>query len=266
MGLIEDAGYAPIDLGRNEDAAGDGDAAPARARSTARSTGCPRPRRWSRRLQAGERDPADAELLVSTKLDRPRPVPGAGAGRRLGLRRPLPPAVRDPPAAGRRGRGAARARRPGRHLRRRRRSVTPTARWPPAGPSSASSSPTTSPPTARRSGTAPTPIGSGTSGRPRANLEGVYAAGPTGSPYLYQKDDPAKLLLGEGGHDVPRNHEGIALVGDQRNDTHLFMSQMQVGFIRTHNLHRRPAARGRGGGGRRSSTRPGARRPGTTSG
>ncbi len=70
---------------------------------------------------------------------------------------------------------------------------------------------------------------------PRANLEGVYAAGPVGSPYLFQKDDPAKLLLGEGGHDVPRNHEGIALVGDQRNDVHLFMSQMQVGFIRTHN-------------------------------
>jgi hypothetical protein len=71
---------------------------------------------------------------------------------------------------------------------------------------------------------------------PRANLEGIYAAGPTGSPYLFQKDDPAKLLLGEGGHDVPRNHEGIALVGDQRNDTHLFMNQMQVGFIKTHNL------------------------------
>jgi hypothetical protein len=70
---------------------------------------------------------------------------------------------------------------------------------------------------------------------PRANLEGVYAAGPVGSPYLFQKDDPAKLLLGEGGHDVPRNHEGIALLGDQRNDTHLFMSQMQLGFIKTHN-------------------------------
>ena len=70
---------------------------------------------------------------------------------------------------------------------------------------------------------------------PRANLEGVYAAGPTGSPYLFQKDDPAKLLLGEGGHDVPRNYEGIALLGDQRNDTHLFMSQMQLGFIKTHN-------------------------------
>ncbi len=70
---------------------------------------------------------------------------------------------------------------------------------------------------------------------PRANLEVIYAAGPTGSPYLFQKDDPAKLLLGEGGYDVPRNHEGIALLGDQRNDTHLFMSQMQLGFIRTHN-------------------------------
>jgi hypothetical protein len=70
---------------------------------------------------------------------------------------------------------------------------------------------------------------------PRANLEGVYGAGPVGTNYLYEKDDPAKLLLGEGGHDVPRNHEGIALLGDQRNDVHLFMSQMQVAFIRMHN-------------------------------
>jgi hypothetical protein len=71
---------------------------------------------------------------------------------------------------------------------------------------------------------------------PRANLEVVYGAGPMGSPYLFQKDDPAKLLLGEGGHDVARNHEGIALLGDQRNDVHLFMSQMHVAFINLHNL------------------------------
>jgi Animal haem peroxidase len=70
---------------------------------------------------------------------------------------------------------------------------------------------------------------------PRANLEGVYGAGPVGSPYLYDGDDPAKLLLGPGGHDVPRNQQGIALVGDPRNDLHLFMNQMQVGFIRLHN-------------------------------
>jgi hypothetical protein len=70
---------------------------------------------------------------------------------------------------------------------------------------------------------------------PKADLEAVYAAGPTGSPYLYAKDDPATLLLSPSGCDVPRNHEGIALVGDPRNDTHLFMSQMTVAFIRLHN-------------------------------
>ena len=70
---------------------------------------------------------------------------------------------------------------------------------------------------------------------PRANLEGVYGAGPVGSPYLYDKADAAKLLLGPDGVDVPRNEQGIALVGDPRNDVHLFMNQIQVGFIRLHN-------------------------------
>jgi hypothetical protein len=70
---------------------------------------------------------------------------------------------------------------------------------------------------------------------PRANLEGLYGAGPVGSPYLYAKRDPAKLLLAESGIDVPRNHEGIALVGDPRNDVHLFVNQIQVAFIRLHN-------------------------------
>jgi hypothetical protein len=57
-----------------------------------------------------------------------------------------------------------------------------------------------------------------------------------GSPYLYAKDDPAKLLLSADGRDVPRNREGIALIGDPRNDVHLFTSQMAVAFIRLHNL------------------------------
>ena len=70
---------------------------------------------------------------------------------------------------------------------------------------------------------------------PKANLEGVYGAGPVGSPYLYSKDDPAKLLLSATGRDVPRNHEGIALIGDPRNDVHLFTSQMVVAFIKLHN-------------------------------
>src|SRR3954468_872928 len=45
---------------------------------------------------------------------------------------------------------------------------------------------------------------------PKANLEGVYGSGPVGSPYLYDNADPAKLLLAPNGHDVARNHQGIA--------------------------------------------------------
>jgi hypothetical protein len=70
---------------------------------------------------------------------------------------------------------------------------------------------------------------------PRANLEGLYGAGPVGAPFLYRKDDPAKLLLGPEGSDVPRNHEGIALIGDPRNDVQLFTSQLTVAYIAMHN-------------------------------
>jgi hypothetical protein len=69
---------------------------------------------------------------------------------------------------------------------------------------------------------------------PRANLECLYGAGPVGMPDLYS-DDPAKLLLSSGGSDVPRKPDGIALVGDPRNDVHLFGSQMVVAFIKLHN-------------------------------
>jgi len=69
---------------------------------------------------------------------------------------------------------------------------------------------------------------------PRANLESLYGGGPAGTPYLYRRDDTAKLLEADG--DLPRNQEGIALVGDPRNDVHVFMSQMQVAFVRAHNV------------------------------
>jgi len=70
---------------------------------------------------------------------------------------------------------------------------------------------------------------------PRANLEALYGGGPVGSPYLYDQADPAKLLLGADGRDVPRNQQGIALIGDPRNDVHAFMTGLQVAFIHTHN-------------------------------
>jgi hypothetical protein len=68
---------------------------------------------------------------------------------------------------------------------------------------------------------------------PRANLESLYGGGPVGTPYMYSRADPAKLL--ENGDDLPRNQEGFALIGDPRNDVHAFMNQMQVAFIRAHN-------------------------------
>jgi hypothetical protein len=68
---------------------------------------------------------------------------------------------------------------------------------------------------------------------PRANLESLYGGGPVGSPYLYERSDAAKLLEHDG--DVPRNEQGLALVGDPRNDVHVFMSQMQLAFLRAHN-------------------------------
>ena len=70
---------------------------------------------------------------------------------------------------------------------------------------------------------------------PRANLEALYGGGPVGSPYLFDQGDPAKLLLGVGGRDLPRNQQGTALVGDPRNDVHAFMTGLQVAFIRAHN-------------------------------
>ena len=44
------------------------------------------------------------------------------------------------------------------------------------------------------------------------------------------------MLLGPGGCDVPRNQEGLALIGDPRNDVHLFVNQLHVAFLRAHNL------------------------------
>ncbi|OLE21218.1 MAG: peroxidase [Catenulispora sp. 13_1_20CM_3_70_7] len=70
---------------------------------------------------------------------------------------------------------------------------------------------------------------------PRANLEALYGGGPVGSPYLFDQDDPAKLLLAIGGRDLPRNQQGIALIGDPRNDVHAFMTGLQLAFIRAHN-------------------------------
>jgi len=70
---------------------------------------------------------------------------------------------------------------------------------------------------------------------PVLNLECLYGDGPVGHPFLFRRDDPAKLLLGVDGCDVPRNSEGIAIIGDPRNDSHLLVSQLHLAFMKVHN-------------------------------
>ena len=70
---------------------------------------------------------------------------------------------------------------------------------------------------------------------PKLNLEIMYSDGPVGSPYLFDVHDPAKFLLGPDGYDVPRNQQGVALIGDPRNDVHLFTLTLHVALLRAHN-------------------------------
>jgi hypothetical protein len=70
---------------------------------------------------------------------------------------------------------------------------------------------------------------------PRLNLEMLYADGPIGTPYLFDLHDPAKFLLADNSSDVPRNPQGVALIGDPRNDVHLFSLSLHVALLRAHN-------------------------------
>jgi hypothetical protein len=70
---------------------------------------------------------------------------------------------------------------------------------------------------------------------PQLNLEIIYSDGPLGSPYLFDIGDPAKFLLGPDGGDVPRNQQGVALIGDPRNDVHLFSLTLHVALLHAHN-------------------------------
>jgi hypothetical protein len=70
---------------------------------------------------------------------------------------------------------------------------------------------------------------------PRFDLAGIYGDGPVGHPFLYRRDDHAKLLLAPDDEDVPRNSEGIALIGDPRDDSHMLLTQMHLALLKAHN-------------------------------
>jgi hypothetical protein len=70
---------------------------------------------------------------------------------------------------------------------------------------------------------------------PQLNLECLYGDGPTGHPFIYQRDDPAKFLLGVEEADLQRNGEETAIIGDPRNDSHMLISQLHLAMLKAHN-------------------------------
>lgn len=76
---------------------------------------------------------------------------------------------------------------------------------------------------------------------PTLALDNIYGAGPGGTPHLYDQVNGGgfKFLIEETGtpgkHDLPRNSQNVALVGDPRNDENLIVSQLQLAFLLFHN-------------------------------
>lgn len=84
---------------------------------------------------------------------------------------------------------------------------------------------------------------------PRLDLDSLYGAGPDGSPHLYDRLVPGRLAVGSCGpggggdatvkaglpNDLARNADGIALIGDPRNDENLLVAQTHLAFIKFHN-------------------------------
>jgi hypothetical protein len=68
---------------------------------------------------------------------------------------------------------------------------------------------------------------------PRFDLDSVYGRGTDDQPYLYDHGGP-RLLLGHGA-DLPRNPDGVALIGDPRNNENLNVTQLHSVFLRLHN-------------------------------
>jgi hypothetical protein len=76
---------------------------------------------------------------------------------------------------------------------------------------------------------------------PRFDLDSVYGEGPDDEPFLYDEDTARTRMLldrsreDKGEFDLPRNTQGVALIGDPRNDENVIVSQLQVAFLRAHN-------------------------------
>ena len=86
---------------------------------------------------------------------------------------------------------------------------------------------------------------------PQLELDNVYATGPSGdaSPQMFDRTKPGAMLIGRTGpggagdshvkgglsFDLPRNAQGIAIIGDARNDENLLVAQTHIAFLKFHN-------------------------------
>lgn len=77
---------------------------------------------------------------------------------------------------------------------------------------------------------------------PTLDLDSVYADGPEASSFLYRRatlgpEFKDRFLIGNDGNDLdfPRTRDGIALIGDPRNDENGIISQLHILFLRFHN-------------------------------
>jgi hypothetical protein len=77
---------------------------------------------------------------------------------------------------------------------------------------------------------------------PVLELDNLYGLGPAVSPFLYDQrpTHALKMLLGPSVNhaaevDLPRDSQGVALIGDPRNDENLVVAQLHVAFLKLHN-------------------------------
>jgi hypothetical protein len=71
---------------------------------------------------------------------------------------------------------------------------------------------------------------------PLFDLDCVYGLGPEGSPDIYD-GNTGRLRIDhhDGADDLPRDAQGLALIGDPRNDENTAVSQLQLAFLKLHN-------------------------------
>lgn len=73
---------------------------------------------------------------------------------------------------------------------------------------------------------------------PTLDLDCVFGGGAEPDPQLYSQRHHGYLYVGREDQceDLPRNHEGVALIGDPRNDENAFVAAVQSTFHRFYNI------------------------------